>query len=139
LQFCHNLFLENKFTGVAFPLRYAFGIYFCEKRLRNKRGDKISRTKKEKVKRKSIIIIVVCVAIIAVGVFGYKSIEYHLKKTQMDALYTYFHKIQDSIKAKRYPINMDSLKTVVYKERNTLSIYSKLRILENSVKVYKAN
>jgi hypothetical protein len=57
----------------------------------------------------------------------------------MDTLYTYFHKIQDSIKAKHYPINIDSLKTVVYNGRNTLSIYSKLKNLEDSVRAYKMN
>ena len=91
------------------------------------------------MKKKSIIIIVVCVAIIVAGIFSYQSIEYNLKKTQMDTLYTYFHKIQDSIKAKHYPINIDSLKTVVYNERNTVSIYSKLKVLEDSVKAYKVN
>jgi len=89
------------------------------------------------MKKKSIIIIVVCIAIIIVGIFSYKSIKYNLKKTQMDTLYAYFHKIQDSIKAKHYPINIDSLKTVVYNERNTVSIYSKLKVLEDSVKAYK--
>ena len=80
-----------------------------------------------------------CVAIIVVGIFSYKSIEYNLKKTQMDTLYTYFHKIQDSIKAKHYPINIDSLKTVVYNQRNIVSIYSRLKVFEDSVKAYKAN
>ena len=90
-------------------------------------------------KKNIIIIIVVGVPIIVVGIFSYKSIEYNLKKKQMDTLYTYFHRIQDSIKVKNYPINIDSLKTVVYNERNTISIYSKLRVLEDSVKAYKRN
>jgi hypothetical protein len=91
------------------------------------------------MKKRSVIVMVVCVAIIIVGIFSYKSIEYNLKKTQMDTLYTYFHRIQDSIKAKHYPINIDSLKTVVYNERNTVSIYSNLKVLEDSVNAYKPN
>jgi hypothetical protein len=79
----------------------------------------------------------VCVVIVVVGIFSYQSIEYNLKKEQMDTLYTYFHKIQDSIKAKNYPINMDSLKEFVYSQRNTVSIYNKLKILEDSVRAYK--
>ena len=89
------------------------------------------------MKKKNIIIIVVCAAIIFIALFSYRSIEYDLKKTQMDALYTYFHRIQDSIKAKHYPVNIDSLKTIVYNERNTVSIYSKLKVLEDSVNAYK--
>jgi hypothetical protein len=89
------------------------------------------------VTKKTIIILIVCILLIVIGIFSYQGMEYNLKKTQMDTLYTYFHKIQDSIKAKHYPINMDSLKIVVYNERSTVSIYSKLKVLEDSVKAYR--
>ncbi len=86
--------------------------------------------------KKYIILISVCVLII-IGVFSYSSIEYNLKKTQINTLYNYFHKIQDLIKLKHYPINMDSLKTAVYDGRNTISIYTNLNVLEDSVNAYK--
>ena len=63
--------------------------------------------------------------------------NYNLKKIQMDTLYNYFHKIQDSILAKNYPINMDSLKGAVFMERNSIGIYDKLKKLEDSVNAYK--
>lgn len=80
---------------------------------------------------------IVCVITIIGGIFYYGKIKYDWKKTQMDALYTYFHKIQDSIRAKHYPINIDSLKAAVYDQRNTITIYGKLKDLEDSIKAYK--
>ena len=89
------------------------------------------------MKVKYIVIIIFCVITIIGGIFYFGEIKYDWKKAQMDNLYTYFHKIQDSIRAKHYPINMDSLKGTVYDQRNTIIIYSKLKDLEDSVKVYK--
>ena len=88
------------------------------------------------MKQKRLVIAFVIILIAVLTVFAIYTAQYNLKRKQMDTLYTYFHKIQDSIKAKHYPINIDSLKTVVYDQRNTISIYSKLKVLENSVKSF---
>ena len=90
------------------------------------------------MRKKYIILAAIISIVIVASFFSYQAIEYNLKKEQMDTLYTYFHKIQDSIKAKHYPINMDSLKAVVYDQRNTVSIYGTLKVLEDSVKAYKS-
>jgi len=82
------------------------------------------------------IILAAFFVIIAVIVFV-KNVRYEATRVQVDALYTYFHKIQDSIKKKNYPINMDSLKREVNKSMMTIKIWKKLESLEKSVSAYK--
>ena len=87
-------------------------------------------------KNRKYVFIIIGVVIIVLTIICYRTIEYNLKRIQMDTLYTYFHKIQHLIIEKNYPVNMDSLKSFVYKERNTMSIYTKLSTLEKAVNAY---
>ena len=86
---------------------------------------------------KRIAIILVGFLLIASIVYVFKGIRHEATRVQVDALYTYFHKIQDSIKKKNYPINMDSLKREVNKSMMTIEIWKKLETLEKSVNAYK--
>jgi len=86
---------------------------------------------------KRTAIILVGFLLIVLIIYFFKNIKYEATKVQVDALYTYFHKIQDSIKKKNYPINMDSLKREVNKSMMTIKIWKKLEILEKSVSAYK--
>ena len=86
---------------------------------------------------KRIAIILVSSLLIVLIIFFIKNIRYETTRVQVDALYTYFHKIQDSIKKKNYPINMDSLKREVNKSMMTIEIWKKLEVLEDSVRAYK--
>jgi hypothetical protein len=70
-------------------------------------------------------------------IYVFKDIKHEATKAQVDALYTYFHKIQDSIKKKDYPINMDSLKQEVHKSMMTIRIWKELDSLEKSISAYK--
>ena len=86
---------------------------------------------------KRIAIILVVVLLIVLIIYFFKDMRDETTKAQVDALYTYFHRIQDSIKKKNYPINMDSLKREVNKSMMTIKIWKKLEILEKSVSAYK--
>ena len=86
---------------------------------------------------KRIAIILVGFLLIVSIIYAFKDIRHEATKAQVDALYTYFHKIQDSIKKKNYPINMDSLKREVNKSMMTIEIWKKLEVLEDSVRAYK--
>ena len=85
-----------------------------------------------------LIAIIIIAAIIIVGGYLYvHNLEYNIVRSRVDPLYIYFHKIQDSIKAKHYPINMDSLKRMVHDSMMHNSTYHKLQVLEDSVRAYK--
>ncbi len=86
---------------------------------------------------KRIALILVGLFLIVLTIYFFKNIKDDTTRVQVDALYTYFHQIQDSIKKKNYPINMDSLKLEVNKSMMTIEIWEKLRRLEKSVSEYK--
>lgn len=86
---------------------------------------------------KRISIIILGLLAIVLTIYFVKKIRYETTRVQVDALYTYFHKIQDSIKKKNYPINMDSLKREVNKSMMTIKIWEKLDSLEKAVSAYK--
>ena len=85
---------------------------------------------------KRLIVILGSIIIIIVAVYSVQNFRYEATRVEVDALYTYFHKIQDSIKKKNYPINMDSLKREVHDSMMTLKIWGKLNNLEKSVSAY---
>jgi hypothetical protein len=89
------------------------------------------------VRIKRIAIILVGFLSIVAAIYFFKNIRHEATRVQVDALYTYFHKIQDSIKKKNYPLNMDSLKREVNKSMMTIKIWEKLDSLEKSVRAYK--
>ena len=86
---------------------------------------------------KRIALIIIGFLLIVAVIYFFKNIRHEATRVQVDALYTYFHKIQDSIKKKNYPINMDSLKREVNKSMMTIKIWKKLDSLEKSVSAYK--
>ena len=86
---------------------------------------------------KRIVIILVAFLLIIAVIYFVKNVRHEATRVQVDALYTYFHKIQDSIKKKNYPINMDSLKREVNKSMMTIEIWKKLERLEKSVRDYR--
>ena len=86
---------------------------------------------------KKIVVILGSIIIIVALVYSVQKFRYEATRVQVDGLYTYFHTIQDSIKKKNYPINMDSLNREVHDSMMTLTIWGKLNNLEKSVKAYK--
>lgn len=86
---------------------------------------------------KRISIILLGLLLIVLTIYFFKKVRHETTRVQVDALYTYFHKIQDSIKKKNYPINMDSLKREVNKSMMTIKIWKKLDSLEKAVSAYK--
>ena len=84
-----------------------------------------------------VIIILGSIILIIAAVYSVRNFRHEATRVQVDALYTYFHKIQDSIKKKNYPINMDSLKREVHDSMMTLKIWGKLNDLEKSVNAYQ--
>ena len=86
---------------------------------------------------KRVIIILGSIVLIIAAVYSVGNFRFEATRVQVDALYTYFHKIQDSIKKKNYPINMDSLKHEVHDSMMTLKIWNKLNNLEKLVNDYK--
>jgi len=87
--------------------------------------------------KKRIAIIVVSIIVIIAGVYLFKTAQNETTRIQVDTLYTYFHKIQDSIKKKNYPINMDSLKKEVHDSMMRGSTFKKLMDLDKLVSAYK--
>ena len=87
--------------------------------------------------KRTIIILISITIIVAIICYAIIKLRYEATRVQVDALYTYFHKIQDSIKKKNYPINMDSLKREVHDLMMTLKIWGKLNNLEKAVNAYK--
>ena len=89
------------------------------------------------MKLKYIAIIIVAVILLIGGLLYVRDMVNNIGKARVDPLYIYFHKIQDSIRAKHYPINMDSLKRQVHDSMFKNTTYHKLEILEDSVRAYK--
>jgi len=86
---------------------------------------------------KRIIIIAACIIVIVAAVYVLKDAANQVIRVKVDTLYTYFHKIQDSIRKKNYPINMDSLKKQVHDSMMNSTTWDKLERLEKSVNAYK--
>ena len=89
------------------------------------------------MKLKVIAIIVAAVIIIAGGYIYIRNAGSNFIQAQVDPLYIYFHKLQDTIKIKHYPINMDSLKKDVHDSMLNPRTFHKLEILADSVRVYQ--
>ena len=90
------------------------------------------------MKLKYIVIIIVVAIVTAVGGYVYlRNTASNIIQARVDPLYIYFHKIQDSIRIKHYPINMDSLKKEVHDSMLKNSTFHKLEILADSVRSYK--
>jgi len=86
---------------------------------------------------KRILIIAGCIIVIAAAIYVIKDAAFQVTRVRVDTLYTYFHKIQDSIRKKNYPINMDSLKKQVHDSMMNSTTWDKLERLEKSVNAYK--
>ena len=89
------------------------------------------------MKLKYIVIIITTAIIIVGGYLFIRKAEYNIIQARVDPLYIYFHKIQDSIKKKNYPINMDSLKKEVHDSMMRGSTFKKLMDLDKLVSAYK--
>ena len=81
-----------------------------------------------------VISLIIIAAIVCYAIINFRN---EATRVQVDALYTYFHKIRDSIKKKNYPINMDSLKREVHDSMMTSKIWGKLNKLETAVNAFK--
>jgi hypothetical protein len=89
------------------------------------------------MKLKFIAIIVTAVILVAGGYLYIRNAESNFIQAQVDPLYIYFHKLQDSIKIKHYPVNMDSLKKDVHDSMLNPRTFHKLEILADPVRAYQ--
>jgi hypothetical protein len=89
------------------------------------------------MKLKLIAIIAAAIIIIAGGYLFIRNAESSIIQAQVDPLYIYFHKLQDTIKMKHYPVNIDSLKKDVHDSMLNPRTFHKLEILADSVRVYQ--